>query len=386
MTATAEVKLELAPPYSPRLRPSKHFTAGEDAELCIATFAQGASSASYAWASRAELLQEVRAAGSAAAGPGQHVDTVRQSTARSQRRSVQARDVRKVDPTFCAPTDASLLVRRGCILVSMTGVSCCVLRDRCFFIVPQGADSIMSLIIRRLVSGTGGGDGDGGFEGHVGEIPFEFRALEATFATVVSKLESELAKMTKTIDGAIEAMRARPSDAKAQTLLFVASGELNVFQQRVTAIAGVLDELLANHEDMAYMSLTRLHQLGDEAAGTGPLQHEEDIELLLENYLSAVKSLDRRSSGLSWKLSSTTRIIDIELAATRNQLLRYDVGLAIVSVVVAVCALIAGLFGMNLQSGLETSQSAFWAVFHVSIAIVVVFGIAASAYVRQIRV
>ena len=112
---------------------------------------------------------------------------------------------------------------------------------------------------------------------------------------------------------------------------------------------------------------------------------EEDVELLLENYLSAVKSLDRRSSGLFQKLTSTTRIIDIELAATRNQLLRYDVGLATVSVVVAICALFAGLFGMNLPSRLEQSQTAFWAVFNVSVAVVIVSGVAASIYVRHIR-
>ncbi len=372
--AAAGVKLEMtATPHSPRLRPSKHFTTGEDSELCIATFSRGATMAAYAWASRVELLQEIRAGSRRQRASSGISSASSAADVRPQRRSVRARDIRKVDPSFCAPTDASLLVRRGCILVSM-GVSCCILRDRCFFIVPQGADSIMSLIIRRLVNVS-----------ERDEIPFEFRALEATFATVVSKLESELTKMTKTIDGAIQAMRARPSDAKAQTLLYVVSGELNTFQQCVTAIASVLDELLADPEDMAYMSLTRLYELDDAAVGSSLMHHEEDVELLLENYLSAVKSLDRRSSGLISKLTSTTRIIDIELAATRNQLLRYDVGLATVSVVVAICALFAGLFGMNLPSGLEQSQTAFWAVFNVSVAVVIISGVAASVYVRHIR-
>ena len=112
-------------------------------------------------------------------------------------------------------------------------------------------------------------------------------------------------------------------------------------------------------------------------------QHEEDVELLLENYLSLVRSLARRSEGLSWKLTSTTKIIEIELAAARNRLLRYDVGLEIVSVITAVAALVAGLFGMNLQSGLESDGSAFWTVFAVAAGGVVVLPVALGAYIKS---
>ena len=338
----------------------------------------------------------------------------------SQRLGLQARDVRQVDPSLAAPTDALLLVRAGAIVVSASSISMIILKNQCYFIVPQGADSILSTIIHKLVLVTQSAVE----EENTPPLPFELRALEATLATVVSQMEIELSEMKKTINHALRALRDSPSDAKAQTQLFLGSGKLNSFLQRANAVVEAIEDTLQQPEDMAFMSLTRLDEgliappqsprlrprtrmsgsVGSESGSGGKdpthestprrratseeyllssVLHDEDVELLLENYLSDVKSLARRSQGLAWKLTSTSRIIEIELAAGRNRLLRYDVALQVVTVISAIAAMVAGLFGMNLKSGLENDDGVFWTVFGICIGSMVVLPVCCSFLLKN---
>jgi len=359
-----------------------------DSSLHVASFLAGASSVEYNWMTRSDILKQVK-------------ELTRSST--SQRLGLQARDVRQVDPTLAAYTDALLIIRSGTIIISASNISMIILKDRCFFIVPNGADSIITSILSVLNTNNHTKDVD--------ELPFELRALEATLATIVQQMETELSELQTTLTNCLSKLRHSPSDPKSQTTLFLNSGKLNSFEQRANAVVDVLEDVLQQPLDMAYMSLTRLDNgmvvaptpsspmarprkhLNSGKANNANINssgqknrastlssddinisvgHDEDVELLLENYLGDCKSLSRRSKGLQAKLTSTSRIIEIELASSRNRLLRYDVALELVAVVTAICALFAGLFGMNLKSGLENSDNMFWFVFCFSLVLVVV--------------
>jgi hypothetical protein len=311
-----------------------------------------------------------------------------------------------------------------------------ILKDRCFFIVPQGADSILSTVIRKLVDG---GQNTAADIDTMTELPFELRALEATLATVIQQMEAELSGMKSSISESLKLLRSSPSDPKAQTELFLGSGKLNSFEQRANAVVEVLENVLEQPDNLAFMSLTRLFEgtlipptspalrsrggsgssggsggsggsrggsRGGSAGGDREEQHrttpgrsvdnvflfterngcmqDENVELLLENYLSDAKSLARRVQGLAWKLTSTSRIIEIELAAGRNRLLRVDVWLEVISVVAALCAMFAGLFGMNLKSGLELENGVFWMVFGLAIGCLIVLPLILSLFLKRL--
>ena len=216
--------------------------------LHVATFLASAASVEYNWMTRSSLLQHV-------------LQLTASSRDGSTKLGLQARDVRQVDPSLAAPTDALLLVRAGTIVVSASSISMIILKDRCFFIVPQGADSILSTVIRKLVDGgqqQGTTTNVESEDSSMAELPFELRALEATLATVVQQMEEELSGLKTTIVESLKLLRSTPSDPKAQTELFLGSGKLNSFEQRANAVVEVLETVLEQPDNLAYMSLTRL--------------------------------------------------------------------------------------------------------------------------------
>lgn len=114
----------------------------KDRERTILVFEVGANKQSaIRHMSRRELLEEARRASTPlrlqrADGPAARLgaDAV-----------LKARDVRKVDPLFAGRLEPVILVRCGSITVSLgrTELRAIILHDRLYFIVPDGADSML---------------------------------------------------------------------------------------------------------------------------------------------------------------------------------------------------------------------------------------------------
>lgn len=182
--------------------------------------------------SRKELLDDVRAVSIPAAGaqPGT---------------LLTPRDVRKVDPHFAARLEPTIITRTGCITVSLgrTNLRAIITRERLYFVVPDGADSIINTvqnnlaILRsgeavgehaRLPNGRGSsnegreaGDGNvvdrtehltdplsGATEQEDGSsVPFELAALEALLTTACSEMQKQQAQLTLKVNRALQALR-----------------------------------------------------------------------------------------------------------------------------------------------------------------------------------
>ena len=96
---------------------------------------------------RKELLDEARAA-----SLPEHVRATGMLS--SDLVLLKARDVRKVDPVFGGRLEPVILARTGVILVSLgrTELRALILRDRMYFVVPDGADSLLELLESNLRS------------------------------------------------------------------------------------------------------------------------------------------------------------------------------------------------------------------------------------------
>jgi len=122
----------------------------KDRERTILVFEVGANKQSaIRHMSRRELLEEARRASTPlrlqrADGPAARLgaDAV-----------LKARDVRKVDPLFAGRLEPVILVRCGSITVSLgrTELRAIILHDRLYFIVPDGADSMLQEVHRNLL-------------------------------------------------------------------------------------------------------------------------------------------------------------------------------------------------------------------------------------------
>ncbi|ETN22622.1 hypothetical protein PPTG_02505 [Phytophthora nicotianae INRA-310] len=87
---------------------------------------------------------------------------------------VHARDIRRMVNAFSSTNEPSIEIRKQAIFFSADPLRAIVLRDTCLVYVPDGADSMLSMLKHYFVVNTRDDDGS----------PYEFRALEALLATL----------------------------------------------------------------------------------------------------------------------------------------------------------------------------------------------------------
>ncbi|XP_020095650.1 magnesium transporter MRS2-11, chloroplastic isoform X2 [Ananas comosus] len=89
-------------------------------------------------------------------------------------------------------------------------------------------------------------------------------------------------------------------------------------------------------------------------------EEEEEIEMLLENYLQRCESCHGQAERLLDSAREMEDSIAVNLSSRRLEVSRVELLLQVGTFCVAVGALVAGIFGMNLKSYLEEHVCAFW--------------------------
>lgn len=89
-------------------------------------------------------------------------------------------------------------------------------------------------------------------------------------------------------------------------------------------------------------------------------EEEEEIEMLLENYLQRCESCHGQAERLLDSAKEMEDSIAVNLSSRRLEVSRVELLLQVGAFCVAVGALVAGIFGMNLKSYLEEHVFAFW--------------------------
>lgn len=125
-------------------------------------------------------------------------------------------------------------------------------------------------------------------------------------------------------------------------------------------------EILENDRDMALMALSKvrehpeLYNEEDEEDWEG--DHEE-IELLIENYLQSVDGIYNQALIMGEEIDSAMSLLMIRLDSSRNHLMKIDIYISVVTAVAGICSFFAGVFGMNLNSGIsEDPRNMLWII------------------------
>lgn len=146
---------------------------------------------------------------------------------------------------------------------------------------------------------------------------------------------------------------------------------LQSFEIQVKQALDCLTELLNNDQDMLDLLLTEQA----DAARTGKpvdfLRHEH-VELLLGVYARQLSNTVMEISYLLQRLQSKQEFVALALSGYRNRMIRMNVHIGIAGLSLGLGTTVAGLFGMNLVSGLEMAPNAF-------LTVVLGSGLAASA-------
>jgi len=183
--------------------------------------------------------------------------------------------------------------------------------------------------------------------------PFEFVVLEEILEAISLEFETRLNLLIKVVDKvlhSISVMGYSESDDAVMRLIPL-SRCLTNFQYSVKELSSSLETLLKTDQDIGLLCMTEKTQ-----------ESRVEVELLLESYSKKFEEINNELTALQANIASTRTVIDMSLNSTRNYLMRLNLHIALSSMVFAAGALISGIFGMNLVSGLEESPVMFYVV------------------------
>ncbi|KAL9413283.1 hypothetical protein AB3S75_041870 [Citrus x aurantiifolia] len=276
---------------------------------------------------------------------------------------LRPRDIRSIDPSlFLTNSMPSLLVREHAILLNLGSLRAITMQERVliFDYNRKGGKAFIDTLLPRLnPRNLNGGPC----------MPFMIEAVEAALLSRVQRLEQRLLHIEPRVQGLLEVL---PNRLTADILeqLRISKQTLVELSSRAGALRQMLLDLLEDpHEIRRICIMGRnctLRRGTDDMECSVPLEkqiaeeEEEEIEMLLENYLQRCESCHGQSERLLDSAKEMEDSIAVNLSSRRLEVSRVELLLQVGAFCVAVGALIAGIFGMNLKSYLEEHVFAFW--------------------------
>lgn len=286
------------------------------------------------------------------------------------------RDLRKID-VGTSNFVPSILVRTNSILVNLLHIRALVKADLVILFDAYGStdSKTTSIFMYDLEHKLRYGPSTA-----AGGLPYELRALEAIFISVVSGLDAEMQVHTTVVNGILAELEDDIDREKLRNLL-IQSKKLSSFLQKATLIRDAIDELLDSDEDLAGLYLTEKLQ-GHPREIDG--DHSE-VEMLLESYYKHCDEIVQTVGNLVSNIRSTEEIVNIILDSNRNSLMLLDLKFQIGTLGLGGGAFVASLYGMNLQNFIEESNWGFGAVSAIVSVVSIVIILYSLRHLRKVQ-
>jgi len=284
---------------------------------------------------------------------------------------LQLRDLRAVDPLFRHQLPV-LLIRSSSYVVRLEvdeeeQLKAVIKSDRVLLFSQEkdpssqdsGAPKFLPELQRKIASAKLATDGP--------STPFEFVALYAMLDYVCPRLHTRFHKLERQILNQLEKMRQAEQESHswqsfrntneslvvAETLVKLKNNLDNLYHD-IDELSGAIWDVLKSDEDLAGMYLSE-RQRGE----VRDVKDHEEAEILLEGYVQYLDELTNDIKVLHGNINNTERYVSMALGAKRNMLIRIDILLNMATTSLTCGGIIAAIFGMNLESGLENSPHLF---------------------------
>lgn len=199
-------------------------------------------------------------------------------------------------------------------------------------------------------------------------MPFELEVVEAALLSRVQRLEQRLMNIEPRVQALLKVL---PNRLTADILeeLRISKQALVELGSRAGALRQMLLDLLEDEHEIRRICIMGKNcklKGNDVVECSVPLEkqiaeeEEEEIEMLLENYLQRSESCHGQAERLLDSAKEMEDSIAVNLSSRRLEVSRVELLLQVGTFCVAVGALVAGIFGMNLKSYLEEHVFAFW--------------------------
>lgn len=290
-----------------------------------------------------------------------------------------ARDIRKLDDTFLTDSEQIIAVRQHVILLNLNEIRAVILRDRCFLILPEGADAILDGIMDKLQRTPD-------MLHNEAQLDFEFRALETILESSLKDMRKKFQHLNADVNNLLGNIRKATATRELEQLR-QHKAVVNKTQDAVAAFQTALSAVLDDDQDLCLLHLSKFWKEPGLFDDISSFDHE-DAEILLETYLQEVTGLSRQIVLLQAQIESTERLITLRLNISRNRLLTSQMTITLLAVGSSIVAGTAGVFGTNLNSHVQTAHHWFRDVIVVSTAaavFVVLIGLIMFRYLGLLR-
>ncbi|XP_043696274.1 magnesium transporter MRS2-1-like [Telopea speciosissima] len=254
-------------------------------------------------------------------------------------------------------------------------------------------------------------------------LPFEFRALEVALEAACTFLDAQAAELEIEAYPLLDELTSKISTNILESVRRLKS-RLVALTRRVQKVRDEIEQLMDDDGDMAEMYLTEKNRrmesssysdqslMGHSSRGgalsvSAPVspvssppdgrklerslsstrsRHEsmrssdsttgniEELEMLLEAYFVVIDNTLNKLTSLKEYIDDTEDFINIQLDNVRNQLIQFDLLLTTATFVVAICGVVAGVFGMNTPIPLyEDDESYKWVLSLTGISAFTIF-------------
>ena len=288
-----------------------------------------------------------------------------------QKYSLLPRDLRKIDSSVLP----HILIRQSSILMNLLHIRCLIKHDRVLvFDVFGSTDSHMQSLFMYDLEGKLRQK-----QTSAGNLPYEFRALEAVLISVTSGLEGEFEGVREPVVGVLRELEEDIDRDKLRHLL-IYSKKLGTFEQKARLVRDAIEDLLEADDDLAAMYLT------EKASGSEREEdNHEEVELLLESYHKVADEIVQVSSNLVSAIRNTEEIVRAILDANRNALMLLDLKFSIGTLGISAGMFIAALYGMNLKNFIEEDHLGFAGVSGLCFAVTAVGCVWAFKRLRKVQ-
>ncbi|WJX57472.1 Magnesium transporter MRS2-5 [Trifolium repens] len=320
--------------------------------------------------------------------------------------SLPSRDLRLLDPKFIYPS--SILGREMAIVVNLEQIRCIITADE--VILMNSLDGTVGRYRSQLCNRLRREKSD--------DLPFEFRALELALELTCTSLDAQVNELELEIYPVLDELASSISTLLLERVRRF-KGHLLSLTQRVQKVRDEIEHLMDDDGDMAEMCLTEkrrrsdasfsndcfqtrisksapnspersvsgLHMLPRTFSGiansskygssTGSSDNEERIqplEMLLEAYFIVIDNTLNTLSSLKEYIDDTEDFLNIKLGNIQNLLIKFEMLLTAATLVAAIFAAVAGVFGMNFETSVFDYPSGFnWVMVITGIACVALY-------------
>ncbi|KAF5770133.1 putative Mg2+ transporter protein, CorA-like/Zinc transport protein ZntB [Helianthus annuus] len=275
---------------------------------------------------------------------------------------LRPRDIRSVDPSlWLTNTMPSLLVRENAILLNLGSLRAIAMLESVFIFNYNrraGKAFIDALLPRLNPKNMHGGP----------VMPFELEVVEAALQSRVQRFEDKLMDLEPRVQALLEVLPNRLTAGILEQLR-ISKQTLVELGSKAGALKQMLLDILEDSHEIRRLCIVGRNCIlsrNDDLECSVPQEkqiaeeEEEEIEMLLENYLQRCESCHNQAERLLESAREMEDSISVNLSSRRLEVSRFELLLQVGTFCVAVGALVAGIFGMNLKSYLEEHVFAFW--------------------------